>query len=170
MKKIEVSDEMYNFLMELSNELNTQNHRATAMPYFFQIQTKEEVPAADGCGIEAWYQDGSKIEDDDEIKEVVFEYKDWDLDCEDDCIIFGELYDYEIEEIMVQAGWRKINYDTENVYKNAFLTEKACREHIAANNYHYCEPVDYLSHSFRNPELEMVMKFLCELTKGKLHK
>lgn len=45
MKTIEVSDETYKFLMDLSKELTTQNHRGTAMPYFFQIKTQEAV----GC-------------------------------------------------------------------------------------------------------------------------
>ena len=47
MKIIEIEDEMYEFLMNLSKELNTQDHRGTAMPYFFQIQTKEKVAAPD---------------------------------------------------------------------------------------------------------------------------
>lgn len=93
MKTIEVTDEMYKFLEELSTELNTQNHRCTAMPYFFQVQTK-----------------------------------------------------------------------------NAFLTEKACKEHIKLNKHHYNEPADYLMHAFRNPELEKLMEFICGITKGKLHK
>jgi len=52
MRTIKVNDEMYEFLINLSKELNTQDHRCTAMPYFFQVQTKEQVPAADGCGYE----------------------------------------------------------------------------------------------------------------------
>ena len=40
MKTIQVTDEMHDFLINISKELNTQSHRATAMPYFFQVQTK----------------------------------------------------------------------------------------------------------------------------------
>ena len=43
MKTINVSDEMYEFLINLSEEINKQDNRSTAMPYFFQIQTSEEV-------------------------------------------------------------------------------------------------------------------------------
>jgi len=64
MKTIEVTDEMYKFLMNLSNELNIQNHRLTAMPYFFQIQTQEQVPAPEDSGTEAWHYDGLIIETD----------------------------------------------------------------------------------------------------------
>lgn len=170
MKTIEVTDEMYEFLMNLSKELNTQNHRATQMPYFFQIQTKEEVATAEGCGIEAWYYDGSKIETDEEIKETIFEYNEWDNDSKEDNDAYNNLDDYEIEELLEGMGFHKVNYELSEKYENAFLTEKACREHIKANKHHYREPVDYLSYSFRNPELEMVFQFLCELSGGKIHK
>ncbi len=167
MKKIDVTDEMYEFLMNLSNELNTQDNRATAMPYIFQIETKEQIAVPKGCGSEAWNCDGTLIETEDEIKEAVFEWKEWDEENQDD---YDRLKDYEIEEILEVAGWDKVNYDFTNRYQNAFLTAKSCKEHIVSNSHHYTNPVDYLSHAFRNPELEMVMKFLCELTNGKIHK
>lgn len=162
MKTIQVTDEMHEFLINLSKELNTQNHRATAMPYFFQIQTQERVVAAEGCGTEAWVSDGTFIETDEEINEAISDYKEIPIE---DVKRMGE---YEKEEMLEEAGWRKINYDYEDRYENAFFTEKACRLHIKQNEYHYNKPVDYLSYASRNPELEMVMKFLCELTGGEI--
>jgi hypothetical protein len=41
---------------------------------------------------------------------------------------------------------------------------KACKKHIECNSHHYNEPVDYLSYASRNPELEMVQKFIMGLT------
>lgn len=169
MKTIQVTDEMYDYLMKLSSELNTQNHRGTAMPYFFQIQTKEEVPAAEGCSIEAWYYDGSKIETE-EIMETIFEYKEWNMESKEDVDKYNDFDSYEIEEMLEDMGFYKVNYEISEKYENAFLTEKACKEHIQANYYHYREPIDYLSFAFRNPELEMVFKFLCELSGGEIHK
>lgn len=166
MKTIQVNDEMYKFLMNLSKELNTQNHRCTAMPYFFQVQSKEQIPALEGSGIEAWHCDGSVIETKQEIEDAVNEYKEWD----EHTTKFNFLYDYEIEEMLEDAGYNKIYYEYEHVYTNAFLTEKACKEHIKANKHHYNEGVDFLSHAFRNPELEKVMEFLCSLDGGKIHK
>lgn len=170
MKTIEVSDEMYEFLIDLSKELNTQNHRGTAMPYFFQIQTQEQVAVPEGCGTECYHSDGSQIETDDEIQEAIFNYKDWDMDSRQHKKLYSELADWEKEEILENAGWAKGNYDYKEKLENAFLTAKACKEHISLNDYHYNKPVDYLSHAFRNPELEMVLQFVCELTGGKLHK
>lgn len=170
MKTIQVSDEMYKFLEDLSKELNTQDHRGTAMPYFFQIQTTEEVPAAEDCGVKVWVQDGSiALRTDEDIKEAVFEYKEWDLDSEVDQRAYSELLSFEIDNIL-NKNYREVWVDEEKKYQNAFLTEKACKEHIRLNNYHYSNPVDYLSYAYRNPELEKVMEFLCGITGGTPHK
>ena len=167
MKTIEVTDEMHKFLTELSKELNTQDHRCTRMPYFFQIQTKEQVASPEGIGTEAWHYDGSLIETDEEIKDTIFEWKDWDeTKNETDYIM---LEDYEVEGILEKAGWTKVWYDYKEKSENAFFTEKACKEHIKMNSHHYNKPIDYLSFASSNPEMEMITKFLCELTGGKLH-
>lgn len=169
MKQIEVTDEMYEFLMNLSNELNTQDHRGTRMPYFFQVQTQEVQYVPEGCGTEVWVCDGSTIETEEEIKEEVLRYKEWDsLEESEAERLFSELDFWEIDEIM-EENWRKVNMTHEPRYENSFLTSKACDEHIRVNKHNLNSPVNYLSGSFRNPELEMVMKFLCELNGGKLH-
>lgn len=163
MKTIEVSDEMYEFLMNLSKELTEQDHRGTAMPYIFQIQTQEEVPAIEGNGDEAWFYDGSRIETEEEIINAIAEYK--GIEIKD--VTESE---YERERILEKAGYHKINYEMKEVLQNAFLTSRACDEHIKANAYHYNQPVNYLSHSFRNPELETLIKFICGLTGKEIHK
>lgn len=162
MKTINVTDEMYEFLMNLSNELTTQDHRGTAMPYIFQIQSQEEVPAADGCGTIAWIYDGSKIETDKEIIEAIAEFKEIAIeDVTED--------EHTREEILEEAGYRKIYYEMKDKLQNAFLTSKACDEHIRLNDYHYCQPVNYLTHAFRNPELETLIKFVCGITGKEIH-
>jgi hypothetical protein len=163
MKTIEVSDEMHEFLMNLSKELNTQDHRSTAMPYFFQIQTQEKVPAAEGNGTEAWMYDGSMIETEEEITQAIAEYK--GLEIED-----VTKDSYEREQVLEEAGYRKVYYEMQDKYQNAFLTSKACDEHIRANKHHYKNPVNYLNHSFRNPEMEKLLTFLCGLTGKEIHK
>jgi len=166
MKTIQVTDEMHDFLINISKELSDQDHRSTAMPYFFQVQTKKRIAVPEGNGIEAWHCDGSLIESDEEIEDAVNEYKDWDEHNTE----FNHLQDYEIENILERAGYRKVNYDYEEVLENTFFTSKACDEYIKKNSHNLSSPINYLSHAFRNPEMEMVAKFLCELTGGKLHK
>ncbi len=163
MKKIEIADELFEKLMELSKNINEQDHRGTAMPYFFQIQTKELVPAAEGCGEVGWYFDGTILKTKEDINIAVADYN----ECE--VVEIEKLEDYEKEEILEKAGYTKINYEYKDKYENAFLTEKSCKEHIRLNHYHYKQPEDYLSAAFRNPDLELVYEFLCGLTGKKIH-
>jgi len=183
MKTIKVTDKMYNFLIGLSKELNTQNHRCTAMPYFFQIRTTEQCAAYPGQGGEIWVNgEGDELETEEEMREFIQQYiyeNDESISHIDDDeakkeakVKVDEMDEYDIEEYLEEThnNWWKVNVTTEHKYQNAFLTEKACREHINSNKHHYRSPVDYLTYAFRNPELERVLKFLCELTGGKLHK
>jgi hypothetical protein len=163
MKTIEISDELYNSLIELSKELNTQNNRGTATPYFFQIQSQERVAVPLGCGKEAWRCDDSLIETEEEIINAIFDYKDESMTKDE----IKELSSFDKEEMLELIGYERVNYDYKESLENAFLTEKACKEHIRANKHHYNQPVNYLSHAFRNPELELVLKFLSELTINK---
>ena len=162
MKTISLSDESYEFLMNLSRELNEQDHRGTRMPYFFQVQTRHQIAVPDGNGITAWFNDGHLIETDDEIIEVIEEYQGCSVDC-------NLLDDDTKEEILIDAGYRKVSYDYEPRYENAFLTSKACDAHIEVNRHNLSSPLNYLSYASRNPELEKLMEILCGLTGGTLH-
>ena len=57
-----------------------------------------------------------------------------------------------------------------NRNKNAFLTAKGCKDHIEKNSYHYNDPIDYLNCAWRNPEMELISKFLCGLVGKEPHK
>ncbi|MCF7796124.1 hypothetical protein K9M42_03450 [Patescibacteria group bacterium] len=51
MKTIKVSNEMYDFLMDLSKKLNTQNNRGTANPRFYQVMHKKKAYVPEGTGL-----------------------------------------------------------------------------------------------------------------------
>jgi hypothetical protein len=164
MKTIEVSDEMYEKLIALSNEMNNQDHRCTAMPYFFQVRETKRVYGVDpdyGSDGYMWVRDGA-IENTKESMIQALENDEIEFDKENATKSYLEL-------LMEENGFNKGYYKNEEVYSNCFLTEKSCKEHIQANKYHYEEPVDYLSHAFRNPDMELISQFLCELTGGKIH-
>lgn len=169
MKTIEVSDEMYDQLMALSTEINQQDNRATAMPYFFQIHQEEKIFGVDGDYDNdgyIWYHPGSESKispNRDEMMEWLSSYQDISVD--------PDITDEDLEKELEEYGCHKGYYRDQEVLHNAFFTSKACKEHIQANKHHYqTDAVDYLNHAFRNPELELVLKFLCELTGGSLHK
>jgi hypothetical protein len=183
MKKIEVSDEMYQALMDLSKEMTSQDMRCTKMPHMFQVRTEKQVAAYPGQGDEMWVSDeGDKLNGEDEIREFIVEYiyeNDESIHHMDDTeakveakmkvseMDYSDLENYLEEEH--PDNWCKVNVTTEHEYVNTFLTAKACEEHIKANDYHYKNPVCYLNHAWRNPEMELVSRFLCELSGGKLH-
>ena len=172
MKTIEVTDEMYEFLTDLSNELNTQNHRGTQMPYFFQIQTTEEKPTSDGMGEKVWVMEGEIcLRSEKDIRDAIYEFKEWeDINSGEADILYSHLMEHEKDNILKGAGYQPFDVINETKLQNSFLTGKACEEHIKLNHYHYNNPVSYLSYATRNYELEKVMQFLCEITGGKIHK
>lgn len=157
MKTIEVSDEMYDFLIDVAKKIKTQDNRGTAKPYFFQVQTKEQVAVPEGCGIEAWFYDDFTIETDDEINEKISDLKNVSIE------EVKSMKDYEKELILEEAGYHKINYDYKNEYYNCFFTEDACENHIQANKHNYNQPKSYLNHAFRNHEMKKIFEFFDNL-------
>lgn len=163
MKTIELTDEMYEFLINLSKELNIQDNRCTASPYFFQIQEEKLIPTGEGMGNEIWVHDDIVLRNENDIKEAIFDYKEWNVDNEEHQKMYNELSNFDIDDIL-EENFIKHYETTQLTYQNAFITEKACKEHIRLNSYNYTNPVDYLSHAFRNPELEKLLNFIKKLT------
>lgn len=161
MKTIKVTDEMYSYLMELSTNLNNQSHRGTCMPYMIQVSKKEEVAAYEGCGEKHWFGDGIRIDSEDEKNEIIKEHL-YEKHGENYKPLFDELQDYEKESILRDLDYREIEVTEIDKLENFFFTEKALRKF-------YGDDVNTYLTGTRNPELEMVMTFLCELSGGKLH-
>lgn len=160
MKTIQITDEMYEALTDISKELNTQDHRATRMPYMIQVSEKREVAAWKGCGDMHWCgEEGERLDTEEEKNEVIKDYL-FDKYGTDDSI--EDLADYEKDCILEDLGYRELESTYEDELSNFFFTEKALRDQ-------YGKSVNTFLTGVRNPELEVVMKFLCELTGGKLH-
>jgi hypothetical protein len=129
MKTIEVTDEMYESLMSISKELNTQSHRCTRMPYMIQVSRKKEVSAYEGQGEEFWFGDeGRKLEDDFDIDTVVKEYL-WDKYEEEDDDRFDEFDEHDKEQILEDLGYTKHNVTEEDELSEFFFTDKGLRKY-----------------------------------------
>lgn len=161
-KIIEVSDEMYEFLMNLSKEIKEQDNRATAMPYFFQVRETKEVPAYNGCGTEILYSSEYETELRDDTDKIEWIKEHSELFVEDVGIHTST---YELDDMLESVGFETFNVDTDYTYSNAFFTSKACDDHIRINKHNLNYPVNYLNHAYRNVEMEMIFKFLLGLTK-----
>ena len=161
MKTIEITDEMYNALMEISKELNTQNHRCTAMPYMIQLSEKKEVAAYEGCGETYWFgNEGEKLYTEDDENEVIKEHLQEKYGTDES---FEELEDYEKESILEDLEYRKLEVTQEDELSNFFFTDKGLRDY-------YGKDVNTYMTGVTNPELKTEMTFLCELSGGKLHR
>jgi len=162
MKTIEVTDEMYESLMSISQELNTQSHRRTRMPYMIQVSKKKEVSAYEGQGAEFWFcNEGRKLESQSDIDNVINEYLNENPEnvYGDD---FEELEEYDKESILADLYYTKHNVTEEDELSDFFFTDKGLRDY-------YGDDVNTFLTASSNPELKVIMKFLCEISGGKLH-
>ena len=170
MKTIEIGDEMYEKLIALATEMTTQDPRCTRMPHMFQIRTKKKrYDWGLNGNYKIWVDTDYNIEI--ETKEDFISYlKNSDIDIPEH---FDDIWDndFDCDDFIDNhcPELRECTYDWEYEYKNHFFTAKACKEHIESNHYHYNDPVDYLNHAWRNPEMELVSEFLCSLVGKKMH-
>lgn len=167
MKTIQISDEMYNDLMDLAKEYSAQNTRCTGYPLLFQVETNVKQPRPFGCGDDTYWVDSSGeligdlrealayILDNSDDDEIATYKEDYNLDNEDS-----------IESLLIDYGYDEISYSNEPEYKNAFFTAKGCQKHIDCNDYHYSNPKTYCIPAWRNPEMELISDLLLYLAKS----
>lgn len=182
MKTIEVSDKMYDALIELATNMTTQDPRGTAMPHLFQIRERKKIYH---WGLEGehtiWIDSDNEreVETFDEFWDYLIDYVlmpdlgDEELEAEKQRVrLIWDSESFDIEDFIDEhcPELKKCSYSWDYVYHNAFLTEKACKEHISRNDYHYNNPIDYLNHAWRNPEMELISDFLCSLVGKPIHK
>jgi hypothetical protein len=174
MKTIEVSDEMYDKLIELATEMTTQDPRGTRMPHMFQIRDWKKVYDAELNGDTHILLDRGnciEIETVEELidyindSEVEFNEKEiremWEDDSNSDLSDWIEDHAPDLEHH---------SYSLAPEYSNCFLTAKAAQAHLDANYYHYHKNADvYLKHAWRNPEADVISTFLCGLVGKEMH-
>ena len=184
MKNIEISDEVYQKLITLATEMSTQDNRSTARPHIFQIRSKKKVYDWTCNGDhKVWIDQGRGIEI--ESVEELIDYIDPDEpgllpskeDLERCWDSWLETVDWKDESLDIDAfiemtcsDLEKCTYSWEDEYHGAFFTAKACQEHIDQNRHHYIDPDTYLTHAWRNPEMELVTQFLYSLVENSQEK
>lgn len=164
MKTIQVSDEVYNGLLGLSEAIRVQDNRATAHPYFFQIMETKRVYGMheDYADTFVWvYKNDHELRfDSDETSEIIEWLEEREIDFNKEKFTANYFYQ---EETIEATGFFKCFYKEESTYKGVFLSEKSIENHIKLNHYHYSQPKSYVDHAFRNPDMELIFSFLKEL-------
>lgn len=182
MKTIEVSDEIYDKLIELATEMTTQDPRGTRMPHMFQVRSDKKVYDWGLNGHDRiWIDCGNSIEIE-SANDLISYLGDMGIDSpsdEDLTKLWNDSYatiewndnNYAIDEFIEAfcPDLKECSVSEEHEYSNCFFTAKACKEHIKSNRYHYRAPVDYLNHAWRNPEMDLVSEFLYGLVGKKMH-
>ena len=179
MKTIEVTDEIYEKLIELAKEMDTQDPRGTRMPHIFQIRNWKKVYDWNWNGdVKIWIDqrgDYNEIETLGDLieyledNEIEFEREEIEEMWKNQDILFDSSLEDWIEENC--PNLERCSYSLEEYYINSFLTAKAAQEHLDSNDYHYHRNSDvYLNHAWRNPEAELVSEFLLSLIGKSLYR
>jgi len=150
---INIEKSTYEFIKNLSDEMQTQDNRATASPYYYMIQEEVERGVPEDCGDTTIYQDGFKV-DEDELREQM-EDENFDGDIEgyiETRISDGDLYR---ANIMIE---HEFTYNS-----NIFFTEKAVHEHYKLNKHNLRNPRDFILYAYRNKEIELLQKAIHEI-------
>ena len=174
MKKIEVSDEMYDNLINLANEMTSQDPRGTKMPHLFQIRTKYKVYDWSLNGNERiWIDRNGDPDEIESYEDLVYYLENLEIEIPENLKnMWEDRFDSDLKDFLNDKcpDLEQCSYSWEYKYENAFLTAKGCKDHIEKNSYHYNDPIDYLNCAWRNPEMELISKFLCGLVGKEPHK
>ena len=176
--KIEISQEDYEFLKDLQNELKTQENDGNADPVFWGVEeTVEECRGGDGeYGGDPYitYDDG-KWSLEEAIEEVEDElknnpeysdewlHKEWeevDKSCAEDVYEFmtGMLHWEGIYGVVYVEDVKRVT-----PFTGAFITKRACKEYIRKYGYNHNDPHTYAMTAYRNFELGRLINILKSL-------
>jgi hypothetical protein len=175
---IEISQEDYEFLKDLQNELKTQENDGNADPVFWGVEeTVEECRGGDGeYGGDPYitYDDG-KWSLEEAIEEVEDElknnpeysdewlHKEWeevDKSCAEDVYEFmtGMLHWEGIYGVVYVEDVKRVT-----PFTGAFITKRACKEYIRKYGYNHNDPHTYAMTAYRNFELQKLINILRNL-------
>ena len=175
---IELSNEDYEFLKNLQNELNVQENDGNADPVFWGVEeTVEECRGGDGeYGGDPYitYDDG-KWSLEEAVEEVEDElknnpeysdewlHKEWE---EADKSCAEDVYEF-MTDMLHWEGIYGVVY-VENVkrvtpFTGAFITKRACKEYIKKYGYNHNDPHTYAMTAYRNFELGRLINILKNL-------
>ena len=158
MKTITVTDEQYDFLINLSELMQAQDNRITEHPIFCVYQKekviKPETHASEWCWADS---DGELAEEDVEEKIKEFKEDNPESTLEDE------------EDILEELGYSKFYYEINDVpvQGQSYFSENAAKRHIELNDYHYSQPFTFVESAWRNYEWQTIREIILSLTKRK---
>lgn len=147
-----MKQESIEYLQELMTEINRQDNRCTASPYYYVIQVQELVEDCDGE--EHYFLEGEEITKEELVKLTTQELED----------NYGEGATVEsVLEEKCSALYMSLKWVDTCDNNGIFLTEKAANEHIKLNGYHYNNPRTYVRYFWRCPEIEKLFEAISDV-------
>lgn len=169
---IELSEYDYNFLKELSHELNTQDNDGTADPVIWGVMEDKEVFVPENCGYpKITYDEGTWTLEEavEEINQSIHEYdteiqEEWkEVDKEDIyevCDFMSEKLKWDYYDIV----WAEMSEEINHIQGGlAFITKRACKDYIKRYGYNHSNPRPYGMCAYRNYELARLLNILKEI-------
>jgi len=162
-----MTKEQIDFLIELQNELNTQDHNGQADPRFWVVAQYEWQPTMQGCEEDIHYYDsdgGCTYNSFEKLIEGLIESHGETFEDEDGEVVpfeeIKEFYDIpdQFKSCLTEIPVSKVHVIKENTF---FLTRRECKEHIERNKHHYNDSVHtYAMTAWRSPQVEKLINFL----------
>jgi len=166
MKKIELSQEDFEFLKELQHELNTQDTDGQAEPRYWMVMEKETMATPPGVGQAYIYLGDGDVRTHEETVQFIKENMQW---CDNEAKKkwksvnkkdFDEVLEYLKETFNCGEEVWQDERDRISHFSGAFLTKRECKRHIETNRHHYDRPCTFAMTAYRNYELERLLKIL----------
>lgn len=168
---IEISQEDYEFLKDLQNELNTQTNDGNAHPVFWGVEETVEECRGDNedfGGDPYIYFDDGKWTLEEAIEVVKDNIEEYDKDIRDEWNDIDKTSIYDVYEFISNTlKWNNVygvvyieGVERVTPYTGAFITKRACKEYIKKYGYNHNNPHTYAMTAYRNFELERLLKIL----------
>ncbi len=169
--------EAIKFITEFMTEINTQDNRGTASPYFYVIRTAYWVSSYhEGEGDRITYsnkedsEDSFSVESTEEarIKFVKLQLEECSTEEEADNLRkkYKKMSDWDIE-IEIERKYNNFWEDKEWREECCFFTDSEAKAHLKANHYHYSKDAHtYVKYFWRAPDIAKFFKavaVMCDL-------
>jgi len=167
------------FILNLSNEMKTQDNMSTAQPFSILLTTEQKEYRPEGTADDFdIIHDGEDYTLED-FADMVLQYlEDREITSDSGIVILKRdfkrypsiatvelwLMEYSIEDVF---KYETMNYeltqDCTKMNANFFITKKAYNAHIKANGHNLNNPTPYGIHLYRNQEMEDLYKIIHKL-------
>ncbi|MCX4186734.1 hypothetical protein [Methylophaga sp. OBS4] len=157
------------YVANFINQMNQQDNRITATPYFYQIEDIEYVASyhEDEWDRLVVVSDSEQVAVGETIEEICSVLIQAEYFTENDFVdADGDGVDFiwELEDVLRRSDMQVFREKQREKYSGCFFTETDALAHLERNSHHYSPKArTYVQHCWRAPELEQFFKSVGEI-------